>query len=108
MRRGDIVIARERGEFTGKARPFLVVQSDAMLDDAEIITVCPITSHLTHADLIRVAIRPDVDTGLKKDSEVEVDLISAIRTSRIAEVVGRIPDEGLAKVDAALRRWLDL
>lgn len=108
MRRGDIVIARDRGEFTGKTRPFLIVQSDRTLPASAIVTVCPITSRLTHADLIRVALMPGSDTGLKKESEVEVDLISAIRAERIDKVVGHVPDAILNKVDVALRRWLDL
>ena len=108
MKRGDIVIAREKGEFTGKARPFLIVQADAMLTDAAIVTVCPITSTLTHAELIRVPVLPGPDTGLALASEIEVDLLSAIRVPRIAGIIGHISSPTMLKVDEALRRWLDI
>jgi mRNA interferase MazF len=108
VKRGDIVIANGRGEFTGKARPFLVVQATDWMAGAEIVTVCPVTSTLTHAPLVRVPLHADDATGLQVQSEVEVDLISSIRTRRIAQVIGHAPAATMVAVDRALRRWLDL
>ncbi|MFD1951427.1 type II toxin-antitoxin system PemK/MazF family toxin [Sphingomonas arantia] len=108
MKRGEIVVANGRGEFTGKARPFLVVQATELMMGAEIVTVCPITSTLSYAPLVRVPLHAGAETGLQVQSEIEVDLISSIRARRISQVIGHAPAATMVAVDQALRRWLGL
>lgn len=108
MKRGDIVIGAERGDFTGKPRPFLVVQADRMLAGARTVTVCPLTTHLIGIGRIRIAIPGGADTGLAQPSEIEVDRVTTMRAARIGKAIGRASAEVMAGVDRALRRWLDL
>jgi len=108
MRRGEIVIARAPGDFTSKARPYVVVQSDVTLADSLTVSVCPITSRLTGSDLIRIRIEPSASNGLNLPSEVEVDLIMSMRKTRLDGVVGTTSPEIMARVDTALKRWLAL
>lgn len=108
MNRGDIVVARAPGDFTSKARPFLIVQANELLPVAGVVALCPISSSLTGDDLIRIPIQPGVETGLHLPSEIAVDLVQAVRRSRIADPIGRAPASTMARVDDALRRWLGL
>jgi mRNA interferase MazF len=108
MKRGDFVIARERGTDTGKARPCLIIQSDEVMDLGVVISVCPLTSVLRGNDLIRVPVSPDGTNGLKKASEIEIDRIQSILRTRIAKVTGSANQSLMQRVDDALRRWLDL
>ncbi len=108
MKRGDIVIAAERGDYAGKPRPYVVVQSTMAVDGAAAITLCPLTSRLTGMNLFRVAVPPVHGTGLIVSSEIQVDRITTIRRTRVRDVIGTLPNECLKQVDAALRRWLAL
>lgn len=86
----------------------LIIQSDMALTDPRFITVCPITSTLSGIDMVRVPVSEGPETGLQNVSEIEVDLVSTIRIEHIAGTIGRVSSATMAKVDAALRRWLDL
>ncbi|MEH3107949.1 MAG: type II toxin-antitoxin system PemK/MazF family toxin [Sphingomonas fennica] len=108
MRRGSIVIAADRGDFSGKPRPYVVVQATAALEGTTAITLCPITTHLTGAALMRVPVLRLDGTGLLEASEIEVDRIRTIRRSRVKAPIGAVSDDILKQVDAALRRWLEL
>lgn len=108
MKRGQIVSTVGRGDFSRKPRPSLVVQADAFATYHPAITVCPITSHLTGDSFYRVALSRTVDNGLLEDSEVEIDLVQAIRRERIGGVIGMASDEIMFNVGQGLRRWLAL
>jgi mRNA interferase MazF len=64
MTRGDVVIvADRRGEFTGKPRPALVVQSDAFRD-APTVPILPITSDgQMDAPLLHIPVPADKATS---------------------------------------------
>lgn len=108
MKRGDIVIAADRGEFTTKPRPYLVVQRQSTIADSSTVTVCPMTTMCVGAGPFRIAVAKSAGNGLDDDSEVEVDRIVTIRQRRVRQVVGSIEARQLTQVDAALRLWLDL
>lgn len=108
MRRGDIYATVGKGDFSGKPRPSLIVQSNAFNPHHGAITVCPIASTRSNSTLFRVAIGADDETNLIADSEVEVDLIQAIRRERFGRRIGTASDDTMVLVDEALRRWLDL
>lgn len=108
MKRGDIVLTIGRGDFPTKPRPSIVVQSDLFNADHPAITVCPITSRLTGDSLFRVALSADDTIGLRRDSEIEIDLVQAIRRERLGDTVGTASEQVMALVDQALRRWLAL
>lgn len=108
MHRGDIVAIAGRGDFSAKPRPALVVQSDLFNEDHPAVTVCPITSHATGDSFYRVPVPSGGQTGLVRDSEVEIDRVQAIWRQRVGQKIGRAPDEVMFAVDAALRRWLEI
>jgi mRNA interferase MazF len=108
LKRGDLVIAAERGRLTAKPRPWLIVQSDAYNEVHPSITLCLITSRKTGAGQFRIAVEASSGNGLDDDSEVMVDKLVTLSRESVVRVVGTLEDEPLAEVDAALRRWLDL
>jgi hypothetical protein len=66
------------------------------------------SSEITGHDLFRVGIPANASTGLRADSEVMVDKLSAVSRHRIRKRVGRLSDAQMEMVDRAIRMWLDL
>jgi mRNA interferase MazF len=108
MKRGDIIVALGRGDFSTKPRPSLVVQADPFAVHHPTITVCPITSSVGGGGFYRVPIAADERTNLLADSEVEVDLLQAIRRERVGRRIGAASEDTMTLVDQSLRRWLAL
>lgn len=107
IKRGDVVVSSSRGDF-GKPRPALVVQSDLFNPTHASVVICPITSYLLEATLFRLTISPNRENGLKVESQVMVDKITAIKREHIAKKIGKIDETEAASVDRALSIWLDL
>lgn len=108
MKRGDIISAAGRGDFSTKPRPSLVVQADAFNQHHPSITVCPITSTITGDGLYRIVVEADPTNGLQRNSEIEIDRVQAIWRERARSVIGQVSDDVMFAVDQALRRWLAL
>ena len=108
MNRGDVVIAAEKGEFTGKPRPYVIVQRQTSIIDSLTVTICPITTGLLGVGPIRVPVFPDGINDLREASEVEVNWVTTIRKRAGRHIAGQLEGSVLARIDVALRRWLDL
>jgi mRNA interferase MazF len=108
MNRGDIVSTIGRGDFSKKPRPSLIVQADAFNAHHPAFTVCPITSEISGDSLYRIPVSATDQTNLLDDSEIEIDLVQAIRRERVGGLIGKASDDTMILVDQALRRWLAL
>ena len=108
LRRGDVVYFGERGEFTGKLRPGIIVQREATLADAPSVTLVGLTSMAIPTNAARVAITPTRENGLDATSYAMVDKIASISRTRIRQVFGQLTQDELAAIDHALRMWLEL
>lgn len=108
MNRGDVVIGAMRGEFTGKPRPYVIVQRQTTISDSMTVTVCPLTTGLVGHGPVRVAVVPDSGNGLDTASEIDVGRVTTIRRRGISAVVGHLSSATMAQLDVALKRWLDL
>ena len=106
--RGDVVLAVGPVEHANGPRPFVVVQSDVFNGAHASFSLCPITSFVDGNHLFRVPLSLDGDTGLDRDSEVQIDKIQSFRRTRILRVLGAVPLNAMTQVDDALRRWLQL
>lgn len=107
MKRGDIVIASGKGDFSGKPRPVLIVQRTLTLGAGLSVIVCPFTTTL-HEGAFRVRVEPDSANGLKETAEVMCDKISTIRIDRIGQKIGEFNADTLQKIDDCLRFWVCL
>jgi mRNA interferase MazF len=107
MRRGDVVVAASSGDI-GKPRPALVIQSDLFNSTHSSLVICPITTHLLDAPLFRLTIRPRPDNGLKTESQLMIDKLTAVTRERIGKKIGQLSAGQMLKVNDALRMWLEL
>ena len=100
MKRGDIVTTVLPGDY-GKPRPAVVVQSDQLKDMGSVI-LCPFTSDLAPSGTIRVTVDPSTENGLKLTSSLMTDKISALPREKCGNVVGRLDETTMQRVDEAL------
>ena len=107
LSRGDVVLCAAPGDY-GKPRPAVVVQSDLFNETHDSIVVCPLTSHLVEAPLFRLQIVPTKGNGLRKDSQLMVDKIQALRRDRVTRRIGALLPEDRPRIDEAMRLWLSL
>ncbi len=107
LQRGDVVIATFGGDY-GKPRPGIVVQSNLFNEQHPSVILCPVSSELTGLTLLRLAISKSETTGLRKDSEVMIDKVTAVTRSRIKQRIGRLSRAQISSLDDGLRLWLNL
>jgi len=104
MKRGDLVTVAMSGDF-GKPRPALVIQSDHF-DATATVTVLLISSTLVDAPLIRLAVEPSAENGLRKPSQVMVDKAMTVRRDRVGAAFGRLEDDTMVAVNRSLALFL--
>ena len=106
--RGLIVTVASSGVYSGKPRPAVVVQANRWLKGHPSVTLCPLTSTLLDAPLVRIPVLPNNSNGLLKPSQLMADKLFTVPKAAIGSVVGQLEDAALAELDLALRSWLDL
>ncbi len=110
--RGEIWLADlkpRRGTESGKTRPVLVVQSQALLDaDHPSTLVVPLTTKLVD-DGAPLRVRVPGANGLQRDSDLLVDQLRAIDNRRLTKgPLVRLDESLMATVGAAILEVLDL
>ena len=68
-----------------------------------ILSICP-PAHLVDAPLFRLSISPSRENGLKTESQVMVDKITAVRREHVAKKIGAIARPGFVAKCAAMSR----
>lgn len=107
MTRGEIYTAAARGAYTGKPRPVAIVQDDRF-DATASVTVCPFTTDLVDAPLLRITIEPSPDNGLDQPSSLMVDKITTMPRSGLDARLGRLRDEELVQLNRSMTVFLGL
>lgn len=107
MQRGDVVIVSASGDY-GKPRPAVILQSNLFEALVESLTVCPITSDVQDAPLIRITVEPTAQNGLRRTSQIMVDKIQTLSRKRIGSRIGRLEEEPLLAVERAIALFLGL
>jgi mRNA interferase MazF len=72
------------------------------------VVVCPLTSELVDAPDFRVTIDSSPENGLRVTSRVMADQPVTIRRERIGQKIGRLGNQDMARLRAALAFVLDL
>jgi mRNA interferase MazF len=107
MRRGDLVTVAPTGDY-GKPCPAVIVQTDAFPERNASVVVCQLTSELVDAPDFRVTIDPRPENGLRVTSQVMADKPVTIRRERIGQKIGRLGNQDMAQLSAALAFVLGL
>lgn len=101
LRRGDVVIVAAAGDY-GKARPAVVVQTDALPAAHASVVVCQMTSTLIDASDLRITIEPTPANGLRERSQIMADKPVTLMRSRLPAPVGKLTAAEMARVMAVL------
>ena len=100
VQRGGAVISGPRIKGTAKrksemakTRPAVIVSLDELNERLQTITVCPLTTQLSPATLLRVhlPLNESHTTGLTEPSDVIVDQIRSIDNQRLIKKLGELP-----------------
>ena len=108
LRHGTVVTVASPGVSSGKPRPAVVVQAERWLQAHPSVTLCPLTSTLRQAPLVRIAVEPSPRNGLRKSSQLMVDRLFTVPVQALGEVVGQLEPDVMGNLDLALRGWLEL
>ena len=84
MKRSNLVTIAMQGDF-GKPRPALVIQSSIFNESHATTTVLLLSSALIDAPLFRLDISPNVQNGLTKPYQIQVDKVMSIRSKKIGK-----------------------
>jgi mRNA interferase MazF len=106
VKRGTIVAVAIQGDF-GKGRPALVVQSDLFANHAS-VTVLLMSSDLVDAPILRINVEPSLQNGLNLNSQIQIDKMFTVRTSKIGNVIGELEDDTMISVNRAMLVFLGL
>jgi len=66
------------------------------------VVVCQLTSELAEAPDFRITIDPQPENGLRLTSQVMADKPVTIRRERIGQKIGRLDNQDMARLSAAL------
>lgn len=107
MRRGEIWTISGGADYAGKPRPAVVVQDDHF-DATASVTICAFTTDPTEAPLFRIPVEPSEENGLSTPGSLMVDKVTTIPKRKAGELVGRLSDEDLLRLNRALMVFLGL
>ncbi len=85
-----MVTVASPGAYSGKPRPAVVVQADRWLQAHPSLTLCPLTSALVEAPLVRLPVQPTPRNGLQKSSQLMVDKLLMVPISSLGAVLGQL------------------
>ena len=108
IQRGQVITVARPGAYSGKPRPAVVVQANRWLETHPSITLCPLTSTLIEAPLVRIIVDPSDMNGLRKRSQLMVDKLFTVPIGDIGSSIGCLETTVMAELDLALRDWLTL
>ena len=107
MKRAEIWTVAGGPDYAGKPRPVVIVQDDAFQATAS-ITVCPFTTHLVDAPLLRLPIELTKQDGLLSTSHLMVDKITTVAKAKLQKRVGKLADEDMIRLHRAVLVFLGL
>lgn len=101
--RGEIWIVAEKGHLTGKPRPAVLIQAEA-LDDHTSLQFCLIYgADAAQRDVFfRIAVAPSEANGLELDSTIAVDKIVTVRRENVKGRCGVLEEDVMGLVNQAL------
>jgi mRNA interferase MazF len=105
MKRGEVWTVAGGKDY--KPRPAVIVQDDSF-DGTDSITICAFTTDDTEAPLFRLRVEPNARNGLHSVCHLMVDKITTVPMARIGNLVGRLDDEDIVRLNQAMMVFLGL
>lgn len=107
MKRGEVWTVSGGPDYAGKPRPAVIVQDDAF-DATASITICPFTTLVAAAPLLRLTIEPSEENGLRMASQLMIDKITTVSKNKLESRVGRLAVEDVVRLNRAVLVFLGL
>jgi mRNA interferase MazF len=107
VKRGEIWTVAGGPDYTGKPRPAVIVQDNAF-DATALVTICPFTTHVVDAPLLRLSIEPSVQNGLRTASQLMIDKTTTVSKTKLQKRIGRLSDEDVVRLNRAILVFLGL
>jgi mRNA interferase MazF len=107
VKRGDVWTVSGGPDYAGKPRPAVILQDDAF-DATSSVTICPLTTHLVDAPLIRLEVEPSERNGLRSTSHAMIDKITTVSKKKLDHRTGRLSDEDIVRINRAIVVFLGL
>ena len=85
----------------------MILQGDAF-DATASITICPFTTHVVDAPLLRLPIEPSKQNGLRAVSPLMIDKVTTVSKVKFESRIGRLSDEDIVRVNRAVLVFLGL
>src|SRR5438874_13080407 len=105
MKRGDIWTVAGDNDYAGKPRPVVIVQDDSF-DATDSITICAFPTDRPEAPLFRLQVEPNDGNGLRAPSQLMVDKITTVPTSKVATRVRRLDHEDVVRLNGSIPAFL--
>ena len=98
----------KKGHEVGKTRPVVVVHSQLIQGLLSTSIICPLTTQLSSATLLRVhlPLNESHTTGLTEPSDVIVDQIRSIDNQRLIKKLGELPSAQAEQLQKSLQTIL--
>jgi mRNA interferase MazF len=107
VKRGEVWTVAGGPDYAGKPRPAVILQDNAFHATAS-ITICPFTTHVVDAPLLRLGIEPSQENGLRGASQLMIDKITTVSRTKLERRIGRLSDEDIVRVNRAVLVFLGL
>ena len=101
MKRGEVAIVAAAGDY-GMPRPAVIVQTVAFPESPQSVVICQMSSDIVEAPDFRVTIEPNSENGLRVRSQIMTDKPVTVRRARIGQLVGRLTDADIGRLNVAL------
>jgi len=106
VKRGEIrLVAGGVDVYANKPRPAIILQDD-LFDATDSVTVCPMTTTVVDAPLMRVPIPADEQSGIHQPSAVMVDKVTTVRRSSVGDRLGVLTATQMLDVERLLLVFL--
>ena len=106
MKRGEIRLVAG-GVNASKPRPAIILQDD-LFDATDSVTVCPMTTTVVDAPLMRVPIPADEQSGIHQPSAVMVDKVTTVRRANVGDRIGALTAAQMLEVERLLLVFLGI
>ncbi len=107
MKRGELWTVSGGPDYAAKPRPAVILQDD-LFDATASVTLCPFTTHIIEAPLLRLTVEPSDRNGLRAPSQLMVDKVTTVSKAKLRSRIGRLSDEDIIRLNRAVVVFLGL